>query len=294
MTDTASLPGGFRFRTLFPDTPVITIADIGAGDDPKSPVGLEGLTQLCVTGDAVLYGFDGDERSFGAVEGLQNENRHYLPHFIGDGGEHIFYETNSPFTGSLYPPNRALIDQFNFLGDVMRVQRTFPVQTRRLDDIVEVPPVDAMKLDVQGAELDVLRGATRQLETTLLIQSEVEFVPLYENQALYGDIDAFLREQGFLVLFFSHIHRRVMRPAFSRQMPGAQALWTDAIFIRDFRKVGRLSEEQLLKLAAMMHDVYGHLDVASYLLQQLDARAGTDRLRLYAEHLKAGFVPAPT
>lgn len=282
--------GGFRFRQLFPETPLIAIADIGAGDDANRPVGLEGLTQLCTTGDAVLYGFDGDERSFDAVAGFQSEHRHYLPYFIGDGGEHTFYETNSPFTGSLFPPNRSLIDQFPGLGELMLVQRSFPVQTHRLDDIDELPPVDAMKLDVQGAELAVLQNATRQLETTLLIQCEVEFVPLYENQPLYGDIDAFLRQHGFLLLTLFHIHRRMMKPAYSKQMAGAQSLWTDALFIRDFRTLRKLEESAVLKLAAVMHDVYGHIDVTSYCLQELDARAGTDRLRLYAEKISARFV----
>jgi len=285
-------PGGFRFRTLFPETPLITIADIGAGDDANHPVGLEGLTRLCATGDAVLYGFDGDERSFDAVKGLQTDHRQYLPYFIGDGGEHTFYETNSPFTGSLFKPNRTLIDQFSMLGEVMQVQRTFPVRTRRLDDVEELPPVDAMKLDVQGAELAVLQNATRQLETTLLIQTEVEFVPLYENQPLYGDIDAFLRQHGFLLLTLFHIHRRMMKPAYSKQMAGAQSLWTDALFIRDFRTIDTLDEDSILKLAAMMHDVYGHIDVASYCLQQLDARAGTNRLQRYAEKISARFVSA--
>ena len=292
---TAIATGGFRFRTLFPETPLLTIADIGAGDDPNNPLGLEGITGLCTTGDAVLYGFDGDERSFAAVEGLQTESRRYLPYFIGDGGERTYYETNSPFTGSLYRPHRRLVDQFDGLGAVMRLQRSFPVQTRRLDDIPDLPPVDAIKLDIQGAELDVLRGAERQLQNTVLIQTEVEFVPLYQGQPLYGDIDAFLRAHGFLLLTFFHIHKRIMKPAYGRGADGpsgTQALWTDAVFIRDFTKLDVLNDAQMLKLAALLHDVYAAVDVAAYFLQHLDARSGgDDRLRRYAGQLKAEYIP---
>ena len=52
-------------------------------------------------------------------------------------------------------------------------------------------------LDVQGAELLVLRGATAALEGCDAVVAEVSFEELYEGCALAADLDAFLGERGF-------------------------------------------------------------------------------------------------
>jgi FkbM family methyltransferase len=58
--------------------------------------------------------------------------------------------------------------------------------------------VDVLKLDLQGHELEALRGAKRLLQkSTKLIYTEVEFVRIYERNCLFSDVEAFLRSCGF-------------------------------------------------------------------------------------------------
>ena len=52
------------------------------------------------------------------------------------------------------------------------LQKTHPVETRRLDDIEEIGDIDYIKIDVQGAEVDVFRGAPKTLAKTTLIQTD--------------------------------------------------------------------------------------------------------------------------
>ncbi len=54
-----------------------------------------------------------------------------------------------------------------------------------------------LKLDVQGYELNVLRGATQALKHCAYVYAECSHVPLYDGQALYPEVEAFLRQQGF-------------------------------------------------------------------------------------------------
>ena len=56
-----------------------------------------------------------------------------------------------------------------------------------------------MKIDVQGAELDVLRGASGLLDAVCEILVECSLVELYAGQPLIGDTIVFAREQGFRV-----------------------------------------------------------------------------------------------
>jgi len=74
------------------------------------------------------------------------------------------------------------------------------VQARRLDEVCEeigVTGIDFIHLDVQGAELLVLRGAGRFLPAVRAVWMEVEAVPLYVNQPLVPEVEAFMHDRGF-------------------------------------------------------------------------------------------------
>jgi len=202
----------------------------------------------------------------------------YLPWALGDGEEHTLHVTNVPMTSSLYPPARATIDLFPALGELMRVEKRVPLRTRRLDDLAEARPADFLKLDVQGAERMVLEHATKILKDVAVLQSEVEFVELYEGQPLFADVDAFLRSQGFCFLRFAYTMGRPFRPLQLAANPNAalsQLLWADAIYVRDFRRRQQWSERQLKAAAFLLHQLYNAFDLAALLLSELDRRQET-------------------
>lgn len=63
---------------------------------------------------------------------------------------------------------------YHNLPHFCQVEATWELQTVSLDDVKEAHGADYLKLDVQAAELDVLRGAEKVLESVLAIQAEVE------------------------------------------------------------------------------------------------------------------------
>jgi FkbM family methyltransferase len=77
------------------------------------------------------------------------------------------------------------------------------VEMTRLDNcFTSAPFPDILKLDLQGYELEALKGCGALLRNLRIIATEIEFVPLYEKQPLFGDIDRFLRENGFFLFNF--------------------------------------------------------------------------------------------
>ena len=59
--------------------------------------------------------------------------------------------------------------------------------------------LDLLKIDAQGYELEILRGASRLIaeRNAPLIYLEVSFVPIYRNQPLFPDIYEFMTEKGY-------------------------------------------------------------------------------------------------
>jgi hypothetical protein len=80
-------------------------------------------------------------------------------------------------------------------------QLEIDVQGYRLDDWcrdAKLDSVDAIWMDVQGAELHVLKGAENTLANVQCIMTEAGLIPYYEGHTLKTDIDAFLTSLGFV------------------------------------------------------------------------------------------------
>jgi hypothetical protein len=60
-----------------------------------------------------------------------------------------------------------------------------------------LPPPDLIKLDVQGYELEVLRGGEACLRHARAVLCEVSFKVFYSGQPLFHEIVAFLAARGF-------------------------------------------------------------------------------------------------
>jgi FkbM family methyltransferase len=82
-----------------------------------------------------------------------------------------------------------------------------------------------IKIDVQGYESQVLKGATDILSKTKGIQIELSLVPLYENQLLFIDILNYITNLGFELYD--------ILPGFRDKQSG-KLLQFDGIFFRSF------------------------------------------------------------
>lgn len=78
------------------------------------------------------------------------------------------------------------------------------VQVEKLDSIFEENCTDSkniyLKIDTQGYEAEVLRGAEKSLERIDTIQVEMSLAPLYAGQALFDDLYADLRSKGYVLM----------------------------------------------------------------------------------------------
>ena len=118
----------------------------------------------------------------------------------------------------------------------------------------------AMKLDTQGAELAILRGADRVLDDVRILVAELHLNEMYEGAPLFAEVDTFLRTKGFELWGFPVIASYQAMDSRSRRIvdldihwsgdvpvpvpvADAQIFWADALYVkRDFA----LAEEATL------------------------------------------------
>jgi hypothetical protein len=193
-------------------------------------------------------------------------------------------------TSSLLKPNLKFAQLFNSLAELMQVVAIANVNTVRLDDVAEIriEGCDLLKIDTQGSEAEILAHATEMLKSCLIIQTEVEFVQLYENQPLFADVDQLLRGRGFMFHRFSHLQGRTYKPLVLNNDSNAamsQTLWTDAIYVPDLARLDDFESPGLIKLAALLHEIYRSFDLSHLVLSAHDRQYGTSYAQRYLELL---------
>jgi FkbM family methyltransferase len=191
--------------------------------------------------------------------------------------ERPLYETRHPMCTSLYKPNEALLERYFNLEFAM-LKSVSSVRTVSLDRFAAdnaVPDVDFIKIDVQGAELDVFAGATATLRGAVAIVSEVEFLPLYVDQPLFGDVCRFLAGEGLMFHKLLGMAGRALKPTLMNDDRNfaVQHLWSDAMFVRDILQLGELAPDKLLKLAVFAN-LYRSPDLMFHCLERYEQRRG--------------------
>jgi FkbM family methyltransferase len=92
------------------------------------------------------------------------------------------------------------------------VRQTTPVPCKPLDS-VQTDTVDYLKIDVEGAELDIMQGARKLFEAQdiLFIKTEFVFTPYYERHPVLGHQHVFLDEMGLRLLDLDAQHAKYAR-----------------------------------------------------------------------------------
>jgi len=238
-----------------------SVVDVGAnpidGDPPYKAMLAAGLCEVT--------GFEPQAGALARLEKKKSSRERYLPYALADGTERTLHICELEGMTSLLVPDPAHLALFNLFPIWGTVKDRIPVSTRQLDDIAEITQLDFLKMDFQGAEREVLAHGRAKLKDTVVIQTEVSFVPLYHGQPSFGEMDLALRELGFLPHCVTGTKIWPLSPMVVGNEPNRgirQLLETDMVYVRDFSRPGNMSAEQWKHLALIAHHCYGSYDLA--------------------------------
>lgn len=244
-------------RDLLNPSRLTAIVDIGAnpidGHPPYRTMLEEGLCSL--------IGFEPIVEAINNLNARKGDNETYLPYIIGDGGDHTLHLTRAPGMVSLLRPDATRLPHYERFAWLGHIEGTMLTSTVRLDDLVEVPAVDMLKMDIQGAELMVLQHAGRHLANAVAVMTEMSFAKLYECQPTFGEIDGELRKHGFVPHCFADAKCWPIVTEIKVPSPSPhQLLEADMVYVRDFTQP--MQAEQWKHLALIAHCVCASYDLA--------------------------------
>ena len=102
------------------------------------------------------------------------------------------------------------------------------IETNTIDNYClenNIDLIDILKIDVQGSEIEVLKGASNMLKERRIkvVYTETYFQQQYVNQPLFHDISQFLYNHNFIL-------QDIYDPYYSAN----SLLWCDSIFISNY------------------------------------------------------------
>lgn len=209
----------FKYQQRLVPHPKI-IFDIGAFD---------GRTAMKYNGifpKALIYSFEPTKESFGILSKISNKITNIIPIQLAISdqvGKVTFHINKSGLTNSIYESN----DSYSNLSPGMNTIEQISVDCETLDHFCEqnkLTALDILKMDVQGAELKVLHGASNMLQQKKikLIFMEVEYAHLYNGQPLFHHIASFLEKHDYSLFSIYNL-------SFDKR--NGQLIYSDAIFI---------------------------------------------------------------
>jgi FkbM family methyltransferase len=141
---------------------------------------------------------------------------------LGDSeGRASFHQLRHPAGSSLLKPLAEV--KREFLDNSWDVIGTVEVRKIAYDQLVAPEDeISILKLDIQGAEMEMLAASNDGLRKTKCIIMEVTFTSHYEGDSGFSELHQFMKEREFGLYRLS--------PAYHR---GGRILFADAIYVRE-------------------------------------------------------------
>ncbi len=188
---------------------------------------------------SMIYSFEPDPESFDLLTKRDYTDVNYFNLALSSKiGELSFFRNEISHTNSLFKvnleskdsigitkaKNSGNVDFFNNFNSEVKVK------TSTLDEICKnnsIHLIDLLKIDVQGAECEVLKGGKNIMRNTKVLIIEISFFDYYENHTTFLDVETILSPLNFSLFSISEISNNPMN---------GRTDWVEAIYInKDFQ-----------------------------------------------------------
>jgi FkbM family methyltransferase len=246
----------------------LSILDIGANPINEPIYALLRNQELCD-----VIGFEPQKVAFDTLQSQKKSNETYVNAAVGDGStQDLYLYEMSGFT-SFFKIHEGAVATLRGFWKGTREIGVVPLATKPLDSIEDIQNVDLLKIDVQGAEYQVISSGKHKLENVFAVIIELRYFRLYEDEPMFGEIDSFLRSRGLVLHKFIDTKSGLINSTRAHKLrprrANSQAIDGDAVYIKDITKLGDFSLDQLIQLALAADGVFYSFDLVLALLDEL-------------------------
>lgn len=186
------------FQTLLAHSNQIkTIIDVGAYKGKFSQAALSIYSDI-----EEVYCFEPNQKTHNYILNNTSKSTQIYPFALGkEKGKKSFYSHKDPTMNSIVESDNEVIDEYFNWDDSGSIKES-EVRVETLDNLVDSGMINLMapvliKIDTQGNELEVLKGAEKSLKGVEILVIEHMFVKAYKNDYNFIDLVNYLDKMNF-------------------------------------------------------------------------------------------------
>jgi len=249
----------------------ITAFDIGAKG---------GVLNLKKIKDHLTYfGFEPNQKEFNKL--VQSNEVTYFPFALGgtNGKENFHITKHSSYSSFLQLDQQNFEKHFGLMKDYkiwkegMEIEKTISINVHTLDHVLSdmnMNRIDFLKLDTQGTELEIMKGAKNSLTNHKIgvIFAEFNFLKIYKNQNSFSELDIYLNQLGYECIDCRFYPNSVKQLNLSNKIYDYPRYSSggDAVFIPKLEH-SDLAQKDIFKIGLIVAQL-GYLSVAKKLFKQ--------------------------
>ncbi|MEQ7871096.1 FkbM family methyltransferase [Chromohalobacter salexigens] len=218
-----------------------------------------------------------------------SENIQVFQHaLLGDGSPGTLHTClDAGMSSTLKPlPQERLPERYQQSAQVLT---KLPISTVALDNIEGLPSIDWLILDELSDTTKILEHGQQALKNTLMIQARVAFQPTHQQQSNLAELQHWASRNGFRFYRFNDMHNHSLfgQSNGDNQKQASELESADALFLPEEARLKKMKENQVRKLAFMLHTAFGAQDAAYYILNSNIPATANEYLESLHSHVKA-------
>ncbi len=202
-----------------------------------------------------------------------------------------FNITKNLVSSSLYKPNDKILKNFiNY--DQHSIISVKSVATKKIENEKKIDNFDFLKIDAEGAELEILKGCGDKINDVIGVEIECQFIERYVESPLFDEVHSFLKNKGF-ELYLINSENWIRNKNYTNSLSNHKVIWADFVYFKKIEHIERLislkKDANILEKIIILLVMYRFYDEAIFLLNEMYNKS------LLSENLKkdlSSFISA--